>query len=40
MTTALSVVLFGDGAWAADTLRALQDTPHRVLGVVLRRPAQ
>jgi methionyl-tRNA formyltransferase len=36
MTAGLSVVLFGDGAWAAEALRGLQDTPHRVLGVVLR----
>ncbi len=37
MTTGLGVVLFGDGAWAAETLLALRNTPHRALGVVLRR---
>jgi methionyl-tRNA formyltransferase len=40
MTAGLGVVLFGDGAWAAESLRALQETPHRALGVVLRaRPS-
>jgi len=31
------VVLFGDGKWAADTLRRLVRSRHRVAGVVLRR---
>lgn len=36
----LRVVLLGDGEWAARSLGALQPTPHRVVGVVLReRPS-
>ena len=32
----LRLVLFGDGAWAANALRRLHRGPHRILGVFLR----
>jgi methionyl-tRNA formyltransferase len=35
--TAAGVLLFGDGKWAADSLRRLLRSRHRVAGVVLRR---
>ena len=48
MTTGLGVVLFGDGAWAAETLLALRklrvhapELPdHRVLRRGVRRPGE
>ena len=37
MSRGLRVAVFGDGAWAADTLSRLQHGPHEVAVVVLRR---
>ena len=37
MSRGLRVALFGDGAWAADTLSRIQHGPHEVAAVVLRR---
>jgi methionyl-tRNA formyltransferase len=40
MTRALRILLFGDGAWATNSLLALRETEHCLLGVVLRaRPS-
>jgi methionyl-tRNA formyltransferase len=33
---ALRVILFGDGRWAADSVVRLHESPHRVVGVVVR----
>jgi len=36
VTKPIRLLLFGDGAWAANSLMRLQQTQHRVIGVVVR----